>query len=108
MSRLADYFAVIGLPKAGSIGIYHFLNVICVWMSLPVFLMSHIDDLCGKIVFVLFSIFYHCDQLTFFVLVDKKELNGKVLQRFPSQDRKDFSFPEGIEMVRCRQVTGFK
>jgi hypothetical protein len=34
---------------------------------------------------------------------DKKELKGKVLQRFPSKDRKDVSFPEGIEMVTCRK-----
>ena len=34
---------------------------------------------------------------------DKKDLKGKVLQRFPSKDRKDVSFPEGIEMVTCRK-----
>jgi hypothetical protein len=33
------------------------------------------------------------------LLDGKKELNGKVLQRFPSQDRKDVVFPEGLEMV---------
>ena len=27
------------------------------------------------------------------------ELKGKVLQRFPKQDRKDAPFPEGIELV---------
>lgn len=31
--------------------------------------------------------------------LDGQELVGKVLQRFPSQDRKDVNFPDGIEMV---------
>ena len=31
--------------------------------------------------------------------VSGEEIKGKVLQRFPAQDRKDVPFPEGIELV---------
>ncbi|XP_028407552.1 myotubularin-related protein 13-like [Dendronephthya gigantea] len=33
-----------------------------------------------------------------YAIKDGQELVGKVLERFPSQDRKDVTFPEGIEM----------
>ncbi|XP_048585296.1 myotubularin-related protein 13 isoform X2 [Nematostella vectensis] len=55
MSRLADYFAIVGIDKDTSYG---------------------------------------------------EGLKGKVLQRFPPQDRKDVAFPEGIELF-C-QPTGWK
>ncbi|XP_031559820.1 myotubularin-related protein 13-like [Actinia tenebrosa] len=55
MSRLADYFAVVGIDKDSSLG---------------------------------------------------DEIKGKVLQRFPAQDRKDVPFPEGIELF-C-QPSGWK
>ena len=94
MSRLADYFAVIGIPKASSTGIYQFyqspgclLNKKCIYTLL-----------CRTIISAQLGFVYVYILSLFDLLDGKKELNGKVLQRFPSQDRKDV-FPEGLEMV---------
>lgn len=89
MSRLADYFVVVGVDRAGECGEDGFCpfkgfdedsaNFVNVW---PYLAMSFVGV-----------------EGSFLFWYTGEEVKGKVIQRFPVQARKDAVFPEGIELV---------
>ena len=93
MSRLADYFVVVGVDRAGECGE-------CCLDSLGL-----LDDSAAH---VNGSNLLHpsrrCIAQGFLIfLCAGGDVKGQVIQRFPVQDRKDAVFPEGIELVRLKR-----
>ena len=88
MSRLADYFVVCGIDRDLKNGKVSFgRSQLMRLAEKTVVQTSHASGNFG----LAYQTCFRCWIL--------EEVKGKVIQRFPSKDRKDATFPEGLELV---------